>query len=131
MNGYVSNIEKQTLDNNNFRKVLYTTHNSQLVVMSLKPGEEIGLEVHGQDQFIRIESSTGKTILNGKKHDIKDGSAVVVPAGTKHNIINTSKEAHMKIYTLYTPPHHKDGVVHKTKAQAEKDDEEFDGKVSK
>ncbi len=130
MNGYVSNIEKETLENNNFRKVLYTTHNVQLVVMSLNPGEEIGLEVHGQDQFIRIESASGKTILDGVEHEIADGSAVVVPAGVNHNIINTSEE-HMKLYSLYTPPHHKDGTVHKTKAEAESDEEEFDGQVSK
>ncbi len=129
MNGYVSNIEKETLENDNFRKVLYTTHNVQLVVMSLKPGEEIGLEIHGQDQFIRIESAEGKSILNGEEHAIADGTAVVIPAGVEHNIINTSEE-HMKLYTLYTPPHHKDGTIHKTKEDAEKDDEEFDGKAS-
>lgn len=126
MNGYVTNIEKDTLDNDNFRKVLYTTHNAQLVVMSLKPGEEIGMEVHGQDQFIRVESANGITVLNGKEQEIKDGSAIVVPAGVEHNIINSSEEQ-MKLYTLYTPPHHKDGVVHKTKEDAEKDEEEFDG----
>lgn len=129
MNGYVSNIEKETLENDNFRKVLYTTHNVQLVVMSLKPGEEIGMEIHGQDQFIRIESAEGKSILNGEEHAIADGTAVVIPAGVEHNIINTSGE-HMKIYTLYTPPHHKDGTIHKTKEDAENDHEEFDGKAS-
>ena len=129
MNGYVSNIEKETLENENFRKVLYTTHNVQLVVMSLKPGEEIGTEIHGQDQFIRVESATGKSILNGEEHAIEDGTAVVIPAGVEHNIINTSEE-HMKLYTLYTPPHHRDGTIHTTKEEAEKDEEEFDGKAS-
>ncbi|HEX3099629.1 MAG TPA: cupin domain-containing protein [Patescibacteria group bacterium] len=129
MKGYVVNIEEAALSNDTFRTVLYTTSNTQLVVMSLKPGEEIGLEVHGQDQFIRIESASGKTILNGVEHDIKDGSAVVVPAGVEHNIINTSEE-HMKLYTLYAPPHHKDGVVHATKEDAEKDEESFEGQTS-
>jgi mannose-6-phosphate isomerase-like protein (cupin superfamily) len=128
MDGYVTNIEQDTLSNDNFRKVLYTTQNSQLVVMSLEPGEEIGMEVHGQDQFIRIESATGKTVLNGKEHPIEDGSAVVVPAGTEHNIINTSTEK-MKLYTIYSPPHHIDGTIHKTKADSEKDEDHdhFDG----
>ncbi len=127
MNGFVTNIEQDTLKNENFRKVLYTTNNTQLVVMSLKPGEEIGVEIHGQDQFIRVESASGKTILNGQEQPIEDGSAIVVPAGVEHNIINTSEE-HMKLYTLYSPPHHKDGIVHVTKEDAEKDEEEFDGK---
>lgn len=129
MNGYVDNIEKISLENEAFRTVLYTTHNAQLVVMSLQPGEEIGLEIHGQDQFIRIESAKGKSVLNGEEHDISDGSAIVIPAGVKHNIINTSDE-HMKLYTLYTPPHHKNGTIHRTKAEAENDKEEFDGIVS-
>ncbi len=129
MNGYVDNIEKISLENEAFRTVLYTTHNAQLVVMSLQPGEEIGVEIHGQDQFIRIESAKGLSVLNGEEHEISDGSAVVIPAGVKHNIINTSDE-HMKLYTLYTPPHHKNGTVHRTKAEAENDKEEFDGIVS-
>lgn len=129
MHGYVTNIEHATLENENFRKVLFTAKNSQLVVMSLKPGEEIGQEVHQQDQFIRIESASGKTILDGIEHDIADGSAVVVPAGVEHNIINTSGQA-MKLYTVYSPPHHKDGTVHKTKAEAERDSEHFGGKTS-
>ena len=129
MKGYVTNIEQATLENETFRTVLYTTHNSQLVVMSLQPGEEIGLEIHGQDQFIRVESASGKTILDGEEKEISDGSAIVVPAGVKHNIINTSQEK-MKLYTLYAPPHHKDGTVHQTKADAEQSEEEFDGKVS-
>jgi mannose-6-phosphate isomerase-like protein (cupin superfamily) len=129
MNGYVVNIEKVSLENDNFRKVLYTAKNSQLVVMSLKPGEEIGSETHQLDQFIRIESASGKTILNGIEHDIADGFAVVVPAGVEHNIINTSEEV-MKLYTVYAPPNHKDGVVHATKQDAEADEEHFDGKTS-
>jgi mannose-6-phosphate isomerase-like protein (cupin superfamily) len=126
MKGYVTNIEKSSIENDNFRKVLYTSKNSQLVLMSLLPGEEIGEEVHDVDQFLRVEQGAGTAILDGVSHDIADGSAVVVPAGTTHNIINTSTGA-MKLYTLYTPPHHRDGVVHKTKLEAEADTEHFDG----
>ncbi len=129
MNGYVTNIEKVSLENDNFRKVLYTAKNSQLVVMSLKPNEEIGSETHQLDQFIRIESASGKTILNGVEHDISDGFAIFVPAGVEHNIINTSQEV-MKLYTVYAPPNHKDGVVHATKQDAESDEEHFDGKTT-
>ena len=129
--GYVTNIEKDSLENENFRKVLYTTKNTQLVVMSLKPKEEIGMEVHHLDQFIRVEKGTGKTILNGKESDLSDGFAVVVPAGTEHNIINTSEKEEMKLYTVYAPPNHRDGVVHPTKADAMADEEEhFDGKTT-
>lgn len=130
MNGYVINIEKAAEENNNFRRVLYTAPNSQLVVMSLKPKEDIGEEVHNLDQFIRIEKGLGKAILNGIEHPIGDGSAVVIPAGTKHNIINTSEDGEMKIYTIYSPANHRDGVVHATKEEAEKDDEHFDGKTT-
>lgn len=130
MNGYVINIEKAAEDNNNFRKVLYTAPNSQLVVMSLKPKEDIGEEVHNLDQFIRIEKGLGKAILNGVEHQIGEGSAVVIPAGTKHNIINTSEDGEMKIYTVYSPANHRDGVTHTTKEEAEKDDEHFDGKTT-
>ena len=126
MNGYVANIEQLSLENENFRKVLYTDKNSQLVLMSLVAGEEIGEEAHDVDQFLRVEKGTGKAILDDVPHDIRDGSVIVVPAGTKHNIINTSAEA-MKLYTLYMPPHHRDGIVHKTKAEAEADAEHFDG----
>lgn len=130
MNGYVTNIEKLSLENDNFRKVLYTDKKSQLVLMSLRAGEEIGEEVHDVDQFLRIEKGTGTAILNGTSHDLADGSVIVVPAGTKHNVINTGGEA-MKLYTLYMPPHHKDGTVHETKAQAEADTaDEFDGKTT-
>lgn len=130
MNGYVINIEKAAQENSNFRRVLYTAPNSQLVVMSLKPKEDIGEEVHNLDQFIRIEKGIGKAILNGVEHPIGDGSAVVIPAGTKHNIVNTSEEGEMKIYTIYSPANHRDGVVHATKEEAEKDDEHFDGKTT-
>lgn len=118
MTGFVINIEKKSLENNYFREVLFTTDKSQLVVMSLKPGEEIGMEVHPEhDQFIRIEAGTGKAIMNGEESMIEDGSAVVVPAGAQHNIINTS-DVEMKLYTLYTPPEHKQGTIHKTKEEA-------------
>lgn len=129
MNGYVENIEKLSLENDNFRKVLYTDNNSQLVVMSLLAGEEIGEEVHDVDQFLRVEKGTGSAILHDISHELADGSVIIVPAGTKHNIVNTGSNS-MKLYTLYTPPHHRDGVVHKTKAEAEADTEHFDGKTS-
>jgi mannose-6-phosphate isomerase-like protein (cupin superfamily) len=129
--GYVTNIEKDTLDNGNFRKVLYTAKNSQLVVMSLKPKEEIGMETHQLDQFIRVERGNGKTVLNGKEYEIADGFAVVVPAGTEHNIINTSETEEMKLYTVYSPPNHKDGTIHPMKADAIVDEgEHFDGKTT-
>lgn len=127
MKGYVQNIEKLTLENDNFRKVLYTTKNCQLVLMSLRAGEEIGEEIHEVDQFLRIEKGTGKVILNDISHDLDAGSAIVVPTGTKHNIINTG-DSPMKLYSLYIPPHHRDGVVHATKAIAEADiKDHFDG----
>jgi mannose-6-phosphate isomerase-like protein (cupin superfamily) len=127
MHGYVDNIEQLTLNNENFRHVLYTDDRSQLVVMSLLPNEDIGEEVHvDSDQFLRIEAGTGQAIINGESHEIGDGSAIIVPAGTKHNIINSGSNE-MKIYTLYTPPHHQDGTIHKTKAEAQTDTEHFDG----
>ncbi len=130
MHGYVNNIERVALENDTFRTVLYTDERSQLVVMSLRPHEEIGDEVHDVDQFLRVEQGSGKAILNGVEHEIGDGSAIVVPAGTRHNIINAG-DAPMKLYTLYTPPHHRDGVVHATKAEAEADEEEhFDGETT-
>lgn len=125
MNGYVINVEKMSEENGNFRKVLYTAKNSQLVVMSLKPKEDIGEETHDLDQFIRIEKGEGRAILDGVENEIKDGYAIVIPAGTKHNIINNSLEKEMKIYTLYSPPNHRDGVIHATKEEAEKDDEHY------
>lgn len=130
MQGYSTNIEKDSLENNNFRKVLYTTKNTQLVVMSLQPGEEIGAEVHDVDQFIRCEAGQGKAIVDNKEHELNDGWVIVVPAGANHNIINMSQEKPLKLYTLYAPPHHRDGVIHKTKADAEADTEHFDGTTS-
>lgn len=130
MKGYITNIEKLSKENNNFRKVLYTARYSQLVLMSLKPGEEIGEEVHDLDQFLRVEEGRGRAILNGVEHEIEDGSAIVVPAGVKHNIINTSPENPMKLYTIYSPPNHRDGVIHSTKEEAMSDNEYFDGKTT-
>ena len=129
MKGFVINIEKASKENNNFRKVLYTAKNSQLVVMSLKPGQDIGEEVHGLDQFIRVEAGEGTAVLNGVEHKIEDGSAVVIPAGTKHNIIN-GDNGEMKLYTIYSPPNHQDGTIHETKEIAESANEHFDGKTS-
>ncbi|MDO8559011.1 MAG: cupin domain-containing protein [bacterium] len=130
MKGYVANIEKASKENSKFRKVLYTARYSQLVIMSLKPGEDIGEEVHDLDQFIRIEQGEGKAVLNGVEHQLEDGSAVIIPAETKHNIINTSPDKEMKIYTVYSPPNHRDGVVHSTKEEAEADNEHFNGKTT-
>lgn len=130
MKGYVINIEKAAGENNNFRKVIYTARYSQLVLMSLKPGEDIGEEVHDLDQFFRIEKGEGKAILNGAEYPLADGSAVVVPAGTKHNIVNTSS-GEMKLYTIYSPPEHRDGVVHSSKEDALADQgDHFNGKTT-
>ena len=129
MKGYIQNIEDVSVDNKEFRRVLYTAKNCQLVVMSLKPGEEIGMEVHKLDQFFRVEAGTGEAVLDGVSTAISDGFAVLVPAGTHHNIINTG-DAPLKLYTLYAPPNHRDGVVHHTRAEAEKDNEHFDGKTT-
>ena len=129
--GFVSNIEKDTLENENFRKVVYTSKHSQLVLMTLAPNEEIGMEVHqDNDQFFRFEKGTGKVIIDGNEYDIKDGSAVVVPAGAQHNVINVSNADKLKLYTIYSPAHHQDGIVMATKAEAEASEEEFDGKVT-
>ena len=123
MSGYITEINKQTATNQNFREVLYTTPRSQLVVMRLKSGEEIGSEVHHDiDQFIRVESGEGTAVLNGDNHDLKAGFAVVIPSGVEHNIINTSKERELKLYTIYTPPEHPDGTIHATKADADADE---------
>lgn len=122
MTGFVTNIEQQTLSNTFFRKVLYTGQHAQLVLMSLLPNEDIGEEVHEiVDQFLRIEEGEGKVIMADEEHLLKAGDSIIVPAGTKHNIINTSSQKPMKIYTVYSPPHHKDGVIHKTKADAQRD----------
>ena len=130
MKGYVVDIESKSIINNYFREVLYTSKNIQLVVMSLLPGEEIGEEVHTLDQFIRIDKGEGKAILDGIEHPIKDGYAVVVPQGTRHNIVNTSSSEALKLYTIYSPPDHKDHLIHKTKAEAMASDEPFDGVTS-
>ena len=128
MKGFVTRIEKDALENSYFREVLYTATHSQLVVMSLLPNEDIGEETHQLDQFIRCEEGVGKAALDGVEHEMSAGVAVLVPAGVKHNIINTSPDQAMKLYTVYAPPNHRDGVVHKTKAEA--DTEHFDSKTS-
>lgn len=131
MKGFTADIEKETLANKNFRKVLYTAKHSQLVVMSLKAGEDIGMKTHkNNDQFLRFEGGEGKCLIDGHEYKVKDGDVVIVPAGAEHNVINTSSSEELKLYTLYSPAHHKDGTVHKTKADAQADDEEFDGKTT-
>jgi mannose-6-phosphate isomerase-like protein (cupin superfamily) len=130
LKGYKTNIEEDTLDNNNFRKVLYTSKHVQLVLMNLRPGEEIGEEVHDEnDQFFRIEGGHGKCIIDGHEYEISDGDAIVIPAGSKHNVINIDK-TDLKMYTLYAPPHHKDGILRPTKKEAEENEAEFDGKTT-
>lgn len=125
MTGFLQNIEEATLKNEYFRQVLYTGQHAQVVVMALKPNEEIGMEVHEiVDQFLRIEAGQGKVLMNGEERLLTDGDALVVPAGTEHNIINTSAEHPLKLYTVYSPPHHKDGTIHKTKQEAELDKED-------
>jgi mannose-6-phosphate isomerase-like protein (cupin superfamily) len=126
MNGFVQNIETLTVNNEAFRRVLYTAKNCQLVLMALKPNEEIGAEVHKLDQFFRVEAGSGEAVLDGVRTMIREGSGIIVPAGTNHNIINTGTVP-MKLYTIYSPPNHRDGVVHETRADAERDKEHFDG----
>ena len=129
--GFKSNIEKDTLKNDNFRKVLYTGENLQLVLMQLKPGEEIGSETHPTiDQFFRFEEGEGKCIINDTEYKIGSGDVIIIPAKSKHNIINTSEDEDLKMYTIYTPPNHKDGVVFKTKEEAEESKETFDGETT-
>lgn len=123
--GFLGNIEQETVDNTNFRKVLFTTKNSQLVVMSLKPGEEIGEEVHQLDQFIRFDAGKGKIIMDDFEAEVSDGDAIIVPEGVSHNVINTSNTEDLKLYAVYSPPEHKRGIVHPTKADAK--EEHFDG----
>lgn len=129
MKGFIEDIESIAVKNEAFRRVLYTAANCQLVVMSLKPLEEIGAEVHTLDQFFRVEEGTGAAILDGVRTAIQPGFAIVVPAGAKHNIINTG-DVPLKLYTVYAPPNHRDGVVHQTRKDAEADDEQFDGKTT-
>lgn len=131
MDGFHTNIEKDSIENSNFRQVLYTGKHTQLVLMSLAPKEDIGLEVHpDNDQFFRIEQGEGMAIIDGKEYTLADGSAVVVPAGSEHNIVNTSDTDDLKLYTLYSPPHHKDGIVRATKREAEENEAEFDGQTT-
>ena len=131
MKGFNINIEKATLENDNYRKVLYTSKHSQLVLMSLKPKEEIGMEIHpDNDQFFRFEKGMGKCVIDGNEYEVKDGSAIVIPAGAEHNVINISADEELKLYTIYSPAHHKDGIIRATKAEAEADGPEFDGKTT-
>ncbi|MGZ4970343.1 MAG: cupin domain-containing protein [Methylobacter sp.] len=130
MKGFVQDIEELAVNNEEFRQVLYTAKNCQLVVMALKPGEEIGAEVHQLDQFFRVEEGEGEVVLDGVRTAIQDGFAIVVPAGTNHNVINTGGSAPLKLYTLYAPPNHRDGVIHHTRDDAEADNEHFDGKTT-
>lgn len=126
--GYKGNIEKLTMENTNFRQVLYTALDCQLVLMSLLPGEEIGMEVHDEgDQFFRFESGIGKVIVDDTEYEVTDGDAVIVPVGSRHNVINVSQTEMLKLYTIYAPPHHKDGTVRATRAEAEADEPAFDG----
>lgn len=129
MKGFVKNIEGLAIKNSEFRQVLYTAKHCQLVLMALKPQEDIGAEVHKLDQFFRVEEGSGEVVLDGVTTAVSDGFAVLVQAGTKHNIINTGKTP-MKLYTLYAPPNHKDGIIHHTRADAEADNEHFDGKTT-
>lgn len=129
MEGFVQNIEDMTTKNEEFRRVLYTAKNCQIVLMALKPNEDIGAEVHKLDQFFRVEEGIGEAVLDGVRTKISAGFAVLVPAGANHNIINTGSSP-MKLYTLYSPPNHRDGVVHHTRADAEKDNEHFEGKTT-
>lgn len=125
MAGYYVDIEKRTRENDYFREVLFTGPLSQLVVMSLQPGEEIGLEIHLEtDQFIRVEEGEGKAILHDTEYKLKDGSAIIIPAGTEHNLINTSSQKALRLYTIYTPPEHPRGTIHKTRADAETREDE-------
>ena len=131
MKGYTDNIEKLTLENENFRKVLYTAKYSQLVLMALKPKEEIGMEVHEDtDQFFRFEKGEGKIMIDGAEQSVFNGFAVIVPAGAQHNVINVSEREPLKLYTIYSPAHHQDAVIHKTREEAMADDEHFDGKTT-
>ena len=131
LKGYVIVIEEETKKNTDFRRVLYTGKHSQLVLMNIKPGEEIGEETHEDvDQFFRFEEGEGKVIIDGVEHRVKDGNGVIVPAGARHNVINTSKLVDLKLYTIYSPPEHQDGVVRHTKKEAMTSEEHFDGRTT-
>ncbi len=126
--GYVAHLEDETKKNSLFRRVLYTGAHCQLVLMSIKPKDDIGMEVHeDNDQFFRIDAGEGKVVISGIEHAVKDGDGIVVPAGTEHNVVNTSPTKDLRLYTLYSPPHHKDGTIHRTKEEAIASEEEFDG----
>jgi len=128
MKGFSINIEEETLNNESYRRVMYTGKHSQLVLMSLKPKEEIGMETHpDNDQFFRFEKGEGKVIIDGNEYQVQDGFAIIVPSGAEHNIINTSETDELKLYTIYSPAHHKDGIIRATKEEAESDAPEFDG----
>lgn len=129
MSGFIEDIEKVAVENSDFRRVLYTAKNSQLVLMSLNPHEDIGAEIHKVDQFFRVEEGVGEAVLNGARTAIQAGFAILVPAGVNHNIINTGTGP-LKLYTLYAPPNHRDGVVHKRRSDAEGDTEHFNGKTT-
>jgi mannose-6-phosphate isomerase-like protein (cupin superfamily) len=130
MKGFNANIEQLTLKNNNFRKVLYTSKHMQLVLMSLLPGEEIGEEIHDEnDQFFRFEQGNGQCFIDDNKYEVSDGDVIIIPSGAKHNVINTGSDS-LKMYTIYAPPHHKDGIVRATKKEAEENEEDFDGQTT-
>jgi mannose-6-phosphate isomerase-like protein (cupin superfamily) len=130
MKGFVENIEEQTVENHDFRRVIYTGEHAQLVLMTLQPGEEIGEEVHeGIDQFFRVETGTGEVVIDSRRTPIEDGTAIVVPSGARHNVMNTGP-APLRLYTLYSPPHHEDGTVHRTKADADASREHFTGRTT-
>lgn len=129
MKGYSINIEKAALENTDFRRVLYTAPHCQLVLMSIRPGEDIGMETHKLDQFIRVESGQAVVVLDGASNTVSDGDVVVIPQGTQHNVTNTG-DTPLKLYSIYSPPEHRDAVIHVTKADAEKDSEHFDGKTT-
>ncbi len=131
MKGFHANLEQDTIANENFRKVVYTGKHCQLVLMRLQPGEDIGLEVHtDNDQFFRFDAGNGRVVIDDNAYEVTDGSAIIVPAGAQHNVINTSKTEALKLYTIYSPAHHKDGIVRATKAEAEANEEDFDGVTS-
>ena len=131
MKGFKTAIENDAVGNTNFREVLYTSKYCQLVLMSLRPGEEIGIETHrSNDQFFRVEKGHGKCFIDGNEYELHDGDAVIVPSGARHNIVNTSDTEELKLYTIYSPPHHKDGILRATKKDAEANKEEFDGKTT-